>query len=397
MKAKQSAFIMLLFSILIFACACSKKQTRIQSNANVNIEKLTWNDNVEKYEMDTIKYLYKKSSDGKYVRITKVEVSDKHTSNQLKFPEKINESILVCVGFDSDNRGENTSDVVYNVFGDSIMDGDDFQYSKTVNKIHSVVLPDSVCSIEDNAFAGLYSLEKINCPKELKKIGAGAFELCSGLTEFDIEKNVSEIGLGAFGNCEKLSKIHVSADNDKYCEQGGLVIDKKQKQAVFAIPGRERIMILNGFESFRKGCFATCRVKEIDLKSDNVVFAKKGNYIYRKDKKALAVGVVNGNTAVIPEGIEELNQDSVLIGQNISKVTMPSSLKCLRGAWIDMGDLDDCVFEFKSANPPKIAAPSKDTSMVPVGQKIYVPRKSIKLYKKWLKQNGEKSGVINYK
>lgn len=49
--------------------------------------------------------------------------------------------------------------------------------------------------------------------------------------------------MGAFGNCEKLSKIHVSADNDKYCEQGGLVIDKKQKQAVFAIPGRERIMI----------------------------------------------------------------------------------------------------------------------------------------------------------
>lgn len=116
MKVKQSAFIMLLFSILIFACACSKKQTRIQSNANVNIEKLTWNDNVEKYEMDTIKYLYKKSSDGKYVWITKVEVSDKHTSNQLKFPEKINESILVCVGFDSDNRGENTSDVAYNVF-----------------------------------------------------------------------------------------------------------------------------------------------------------------------------------------------------------------------------------------------------------------------------------------
>ena len=251
MKVKQSAFIMLLFSILIFACACSKKQTRIQSNANVNIEKLTWNDNVEKYEMDTIKYLYKKSSDGKYVWITKVEVSDKHTSNQLKFPEKINESILVCVGFDSDNRGENTSDVAYNVFGDSIMDGDDFQYSKTVNKIHSVVLPDSVCSIEDNAFAGLYSLRKINCPRELKKIGAGAFELCSGLTKFNIEKNVSEIGLGAFGNCEKLSKIHVSADNDKYCEQGGLVIDKKQKQAVFAIPGRERIMILNGFESFR--------------------------------------------------------------------------------------------------------------------------------------------------
>lgn len=365
MKARQLWFIILLFSILIFACACSQKQTKIQPN--INIKKLTWNTNVEKYEANAIQYLYKRSSDGKYAWITKVQISEDYKSNQLEFPEEIKGSLLVCIGYEATKMGENKSDVTYNVFGDALVDGDDFQYSKTMKKIHSIVLSDSICSIEDNTFAGLYSLEKINCPKALKKIGAGAFELCSGLTKFNIEKNVSEIGLGAFGNCEKLSEIYVNADNDKYCEQGGLVIDKKQKQAVFAIPRREKIMISNGFESFRKGCFATCRVKEIDLKSDNVVFAKKGNYIYRKDKKALAVGVVNGNTAVIPEGIEELNQDSVLIGQNISKVTMPSSLKCLRGAWLDM---------------------------VPVGQKIYVPRQSIKLYKKWMKQNGEKSKII---
>ena len=64
---------------------------------------------------------------------------------------------------------------------------------------------------------------------------------------------------------------------------------------------------------------------------------------------------------------------------------------------LDMGNMDDCVFELKSTNPPKIADLSKNTSMVPVGQKIYLPRQSIKLYKKWLKQNGEKVVVINYK
>ncbi len=148
---------------------------------------------------------------------------------------------MVCIGYEATKMGENKSDVTYNVFGDALVDGDDFQYSKTMKKIHSIVLSDSICSMEDNTFAGLYSLEKINCPKALKKIGAGAFELCSGLTKFNIEKNVSEIGLGAFGNCEKLSEIYVNADNDKYCEQGGLVIDKKQKQAVFAIPEEKRL------------------------------------------------------------------------------------------------------------------------------------------------------------
>lgn len=395
MKARQLWFIILLFSILIFACACSQKQTKIQPN--INIKKLTWNTNVEKYEANAIQYLYKRSTDGKYAWITKVQISEEYKLNQLDFPEEIKGSILVRIGYEATKMGENKSDVTYNVFGDALVDGDDFQYSKTMKKIHSIVLPDSICSIEDNTFAGLYSLEKINCPKALKKIGAGAFQLCSGLTKFNIEKNVSEIGLGAFGNCERLSEIHVAADNDKYYEQGGLIIDEKQKQADFAIPGKEKITISSDFETFRKGCFATCRVKKIDIKSDNDVLAKKGNYIYRKDNKVLLVGLENGKTATIPEGIEELNQDSILIGANISKVTLPASLKCLRGAWLDMVPVVDCVFEFCSKKPPRLVALSKNTSILPVGQKIYVPRQSIKLYKKWLKENGAESEMISGK
>lgn len=392
MKAKQLLFIILLVILLTSICFCLRKQTKMQPN--VNIKKITWNTNVEKYESNAIKYLYKRSSDGKYAWITKVQISDKYKSDQIEFPEKIKGSILVCVGYDVTNVGENKSDVTYNIFGDSLVDDGDFRYSKRTKKIHSIVLPDSVCSIEDNTFMGLYSLEKVNCPKTLKKIGAGAFELCSGLTKFNIEKNVSEIGFGAFGSCEKLTEIHVASDNDKYYEQGGLIIDKKQKEADFVIPGKEKITISSDLETFRKGCFATCRVKKIDIKSDDDVFVKKGNYIYRKDNKALIVGVVNGKTATIPEGIEELNQNSILIGQNINKITMPSSLKYLRGAWLDMVPVDDCIFEFSSKKPPRLVALSKDTSMLPVGQKIYVPRQSIKCYKKWLKENGVESEMI---
>ncbi len=114
---------------------------------------------------------------------------------------------LVCVGFDSDNRGENTSDVAYNVFGDSIMDGDDFQYSKTVNKIHSVVLPDSVCSIEDNAFAGLYSLRKINCPRELKKLVLVPLNCVQDLQKFNIEKMFRRLVWGLLVIAKNLVKF----------------------------------------------------------------------------------------------------------------------------------------------------------------------------------------------
>ena len=71
---------------------------------------------MEKYEANAIQYLYKRSSDGKYAWITKVQISEDYKSNQLEFPEEIKGSLLVCIGYEATKMGESKSDVTYNVF-----------------------------------------------------------------------------------------------------------------------------------------------------------------------------------------------------------------------------------------------------------------------------------------
>lgn len=381
-----------IFAVILLCSLCSCTQKSNESMSEIDFTKLSWNKNTEQYEENSLKYFYQKSSDGKYAWIDRLEVKDEYKGDKLEFPDEINGSVLVRIGFDVGDVTENESNIPYNVFGSTLTD--DFKYPQKFKNIQNIVLPDSIQAIEDGAFAGLYSMKNINCPKELRRIGVGAFNLCSGITEFTIGEYVSEIGPGAFGNCERLRKIHVSANNKKFCEQGGFIVDKEQKQAILAVPGKEELVIPNDVNSFRKKCFATCKVKKLDLESEESGLVKKGDFIYRKDNKALLLGIVNGKTAIIPEGIEELNQESVLIGEKINKIEMPSGLKYLRGAWLDIVDADDCTYVFRSKNPPKIVEPSESTSKVPVGQNIVVPKQSFEKYEKWLKSNGGELNLL---
>lgn len=390
MKNKKTVIILFTFIIMTVCCSCGKNQN--ESKTNVEYDKLTWNNNTEKYEENSVVFFYKKSADGKYCWITKLDVLDEYKSDKLEFPKEMNGSVLIRIGFDVRDVKKNAPDVRYSVFGSSL--SDNFEYPQRFKSIQHIALPDSVQSIEDGTFVGLYSLKTINGPKELKRIGVGAFNDCSGITEFEIGEYVSEIGLGAFRNCGRLGKIHISANNKKYYEQGGFVIDKEQKQAVMAIPGKKELVIPSSVNSFRKNCFEVCKIKRIDLESGENRFIKNGNYIYRKNNKALLLGIVNEKTAIIPESIEELNQDSILIGEDIDRVEMPESLKYLRGAWLDMVDADDCTYVFKSENPPRFVEPSESTSMVPIGQKIFVPKQSFEKYEKWLKKNGGEMNLL---
>lgn len=108
----------------------------------------------------------------------------------------------------------------------------------------------------------------------------------------------------------------------------------------------------------------------------------------------MLLGIVNQKTAIIPECIEELNQDSILIGKEIDRVEIPESLKYLRGTWLDMVDANDCTYVFEGENPPRLVEPSESTSMVPIGQKIFVPKEAFGKYKKWLKKNGGEKNLL---
>ena len=73
--------------------------------------------------------------------------------------------------------------------------------------LKSIVIPDSVETIEDSAFEYCRNLESVTLPKNLKKIGGSAFYRCN-LQKIVIPESVTTIGWGAF---------KYAASNPIYC------------------------------------------------------------------------------------------------------------------------------------------------------------------------------------
>ena len=73
--------------------------------------------------------------------------------------------------------------------------------------IESITIPNSVKKIEDSAFYNCTSLKSITIPNSVEKIGWYTFESCLSLESVIIPDSVEEIGYGAFYNCKSLKSI----------------------------------------------------------------------------------------------------------------------------------------------------------------------------------------------
>lgn len=75
------------------------------------------------------------------------------------------------------------------------------------DNITSIIIPESITTIGNYAFACCKSLKKITIPNSVNEIGEFAFEQCLGMTSFTIPEGVTTIGSNAFGNNENLRSI----------------------------------------------------------------------------------------------------------------------------------------------------------------------------------------------
>jgi hypothetical protein len=104
---------------------------------------------------------------------------------------------------------------------------------KGLINLQTVVLPEGLIAISDEAFSGCTGLTSINIPTTVEAIGVEAFlncglitsiefdptgnlsignrafQNCAGLTSVDVSKAI-RIGYGAFNGCSKLARIEIS-------------------------------------------------------------------------------------------------------------------------------------------------------------------------------------------
>ena len=73
----------------------------------------------------------------------------------------------------------------------------------------SYTIPNSVTSIDYQAFTYCTSLKSITIPDSVTSIGEFAFEYCKSLTSITIPNSATEIGFGAFSGCASLISITI--------------------------------------------------------------------------------------------------------------------------------------------------------------------------------------------
>ena len=77
------------------------------------------------------------------------------------------------------------------------------------SSLTSVKIPNSVTSIENYVFYCCISLTSVEIPNSVTSIGGNAFEYCRGLTSVTIPNSVTGIGANAFYGCISLTSVTI--------------------------------------------------------------------------------------------------------------------------------------------------------------------------------------------
>ena len=118
------------------------------------------------------------------------------------------DSALESINVDPDNSYYCSVDgVMYNKDMTKIVA---FPYGKT-----SVTLPDTLTSIDENAFYECEKLESVIIPNGVKSIGKSAFEGCRKLKSITIPESIESIGTNAFFDCIAMTSATLPKSNIK--------------------------------------------------------------------------------------------------------------------------------------------------------------------------------------
>lgn len=131
------------------------------------------------------------------------------------------------------------------------------------SRIQSIVIPDSVVTIGESAFADCQNLKSVKLPKSVKTIERATFFICESLEEVVIPEGIETIGSQAFMDCSSLKQLNLpsSLKNIDY-------------EAFSYCASLENVIIPEGVLNIKADAFKKCMLNTLTLPRSIQTFAK---------------------------------------------------------------------------------------------------------------------------
>lgn len=197
----------------------------------------------------------------------------------------------------------------------------------------SYTVPESVTEIDNSAFAGCASLQKINLPEGLEIIGEGAFAN-SDIASVVVPKSVESIPRDTFSCCEKLKSVTV--------QQG---VYKIEIGAFSGCASLESISLPDSIEYIAPYVFQDCTALK-SIKFPEKIFQISFGCFFNcssLEKVELPVSLKNINTAAfngcsslkeinLPESLRSINESAFYDCESLKSITVPESVKVIEAS-----------------------------------------------------------------
>jgi len=140
--------------------------------------------------------------------------------------------------------------------------------------ITSVVVPDSVTTIDGFAFSNCMHMTSIDLGEGVKTIGEAAFEGCSALISITLPDSLTSLGASAFSGCSKLAELTIGSGISKIADEAfsetgftSIVIPSTVKEIGESAFGGSvslvDVTISDGVESIGRDAFFNCNIESV--------------------------------------------------------------------------------------------------------------------------------------